>query len=253
MVNVAVSLSDRTRLVHLPEIDSTNAEALRRAAAGERGPLWIVADRQTKGRGRSGRRWVSAPGNLHASLLIELACPPGQAQRLSLLAGVAAVEAIREASGRTDQPAGLCLKWPNDVMIGGVKAGGILIECTTAGGRFVGAVGIGINVATQPLGVDSVATHLGAHALALYPHDVFIPLAAAMERWLTIWNDGTGFEQVRSAWLAEAAAPGTRLGVSTGNGTVTGTFAGLDSDGALLLDGADGIRRRFMFGDVTSD
>src|SRR5215472_12224070 len=99
------------------EIDSTNTEAMRRAVAGERGPLWIAARRQTRGRGRSGRHWLSEPGNLYASLLITLECQPGVAQQLSLVAGVAVVDAIRTAAGGLGKPEGLRLKWPNDVLI----------------------------------------------------------------------------------------------------------------------------------------
>ena len=83
----------------LDEAGSTNTEAFKRAAAGEAGPLWIMARRQTQGRGRSGRHWVSEPGNLYASLLQRLACPQSVVHQLSLLAGVAVVEAIAEAAG----------------------------------------------------------------------------------------------------------------------------------------------------------
>ena len=104
-----------SRLVHLPETDSTNAEAMRRALAGEAPPLWVLADRQTAGRGRAGRAWASQPGNLFASLLVSTSCPPALAGQLSLVAGVAAIDAIRRAAGQAP-PAGLRLKWPNDIL-----------------------------------------------------------------------------------------------------------------------------------------
>src|SRR5262245_60658958 len=122
--------SDSCRATHnvvtFPTLDSTNAEALRRALAGEMGPLWIVAERQTGGRGRSGRSWLSEPGNLHASLLTVLPVSAPEAAQLSLVAGVAAVDAIRVAMSLPKDDA-LRLKWPNDVLITRAKAGGILV------------------------------------------------------------------------------------------------------------------------------
>ena len=96
-----------------------------------------MARRQTQGRGRSGRHWASEPGNLYASLLQRLACPQSDVHQLSLLAGVAVVEAIAAAAGA--QPiAGLRLKWPNDVLIGGAKCAGILPESQSGGGGLGG-------------------------------------------------------------------------------------------------------------------
>jgi BirA family biotin operon repressor/biotin-[acetyl-CoA-carboxylase] ligase len=117
------------RSLILDSVGSTNREALALAEAGETGPLWIVARRQTAGRGRADRRWVSVPGNLHASLLIRLDCPPPTMPQLSLVAGIAVVDAIRHATG--GGPAGLRLKWPNDVLIGQAKCAGILVETSS--------------------------------------------------------------------------------------------------------------------------
>ena len=124
-------LPEGCRHVHLDEVDGTNAEAMRRVLAGERGRLWISADRQLSGRGRSGRSWASAPGNLFASVVATLDCPPAAAGQLSLVAGVAAIDAIRRAG----EVPGLRLKWPNDILVGNAKAGGILVESTSQPGR----------------------------------------------------------------------------------------------------------------------
>src|SRR5262245_58372505 len=83
------------RTLRLASVDSTSAEAMRLAAAGEAGPLWIIADTQSSGRGRSGRHWTSSPGNLHTSLLVRLSSPTPKAYQLSLVAGVAVIDAIR--------------------------------------------------------------------------------------------------------------------------------------------------------------
>jgi BirA family transcriptional regulator, biotin operon repressor / biotin---[acetyl-CoA-carboxylase] ligase len=114
------------RSLILDSVGSTNREAFALAEAGETGPLWIMARRQTAGRGRADRPWVSVPGNLHASLLIQLDCAPTAMPQLSLVAGVAVVDAIRQATG--GGPAGLRLKWPNDILIGPAKCAGILVE-----------------------------------------------------------------------------------------------------------------------------
>src|ERR1700680_2406864 len=153
------------RSVILEEAGSTNTEAFKRAAAGEAGPLWIMARRQTNGRGRSGRMWASEPGNLYASLLQRLACPQSVVHQLSLLAGVAAVEAIAAAVGGRIN--GLRLKWPNDVLIGEAKCAGILPESQigAGGSEVVVVIGIGINLASHPTGLGRSATHLAAHGV----------------------------------------------------------------------------------------
>ncbi len=119
-------MAQSLRSLILDQVGSTNREAFALAEAGEAGPLWIMARRQTAGRGRADRHWVSVPGNLHASLLTQLPSPSGALPQLSLVAGVATVDAIRQATG--GGPAGLRLKWPNDVLIGRAKCAGILIE-----------------------------------------------------------------------------------------------------------------------------
>lgn len=236
------------RRVHHERLDSTNAEALRRAGAGERGPLWIVADVQTAGRGRAGRSWVSEPGNLHASLLITLPVPAPKAYQLSLVAGVAVFDAITAAMSPT--PRGLHLKWPNDILIGGEKAGGILIESTTTADGFAAVIGIGIDIASVPPDLGRPATHLAAHGSAPAPDPLLGHIATALAGWLATWNSGTGFPAIREAWLNRAHPIGERMSIDTGAERIAGTFGGLDGEGALLLDTGGGTRR-FTFGDVT--
>lgn len=238
------------QLVHLAETDSTNAEAMRRALAGATGPLWIIADRQTAGRGRSGRTWVSEPGNLHASLLVCVACPVAKAGQLSLLAGVATIEAIGKAGPLTSgmQPR---LKWPNDILVGSAKAGGILVETSARAGGLTAVIGVGLNLASAPAAPGRAATNLAAHGLTLPPREVLCFLAEAMDAWLKTWNDGAGFPLVREAWLTRAGARGEALMVHSSEGPVEGLFIGLDADGALMIADKHGRERRFTFGDVT--
>jgi BirA family biotin operon repressor/biotin-[acetyl-CoA-carboxylase] ligase len=240
-------------VVRLASVDSTNAEAMRRAVAGERGPVWIMADAQSSGRGRAGRTWSSGAGNLMASLLVTLEAPMAEAYQLALVAGVAAFDAIAEAMPA--MPPGLRLKWPNDILIGGAKAGGILIESTTIGHDagekrgFSAVVGIGINVSSSPGALDRPATHLAAHESVPAPEVLIGFVAEAAARWLAVWDEGRGFAAVREAWLTRAHPIGERMSVNAGSGRVSGAFLGLDTDGALLLHTDQGSRR-FTFGDV---
>jgi BirA family biotin operon repressor/biotin-[acetyl-CoA-carboxylase] ligase len=234
------------------EIDSTNSEAMRRAVAGERGPLWIAARRQTRGRGRSGRHWSSEPGNLYASLLTTLQCQPGVAQQLSLVAGVAVVDAIRAAAGGSGKPEGLRLKWPNDVLIGDVKCAGILPESLTGGigPGLTTIIGVGVNLAHLPSAIRGNATRLADHGVDVTPDEMLRQLAVAMGHWLGVWRGGAGFSTVRSAWLACATEPGEAIAVNTGEGRIQGRFGGIDDSGALLLlVPGEGVHR-FGYGDV---
>jgi BirA family biotin operon repressor/biotin-[acetyl-CoA-carboxylase] ligase len=248
----ALDLPPPARLLHLAEVGSTNAEAMRLAAAGEPAPLWILADRQQAGRGRSGRLWASHPGNLHASLLLRLACRPAEAAQLSLLAGVAVVDALRARLAQA-ATAGLRLKWPNDILLGGAKLGGILVESARAGpeGRMAAVVGIGLNLAKHPADLDRPATSLAAHGLTLAPPAMLEALAWAMHRWLAAWDEGAGFAAVREAWLVRGGPLGERLVVNAGARTIAGAYRGLDADGALLLRDDAGFERRVTYGDVS--
>jgi BirA family biotin operon repressor/biotin-[acetyl-CoA-carboxylase] ligase len=239
------------RSVILEDAGSTNTEALKRALAGEPGPLWVMARRQTQGRGRSGRQWASEPGNLYASLLQRLACPQSVVHQLSLLAGVATVEAIAAAAGAPVP--GLRLKWPNDVLIGEAKCAGILPESQIwrGGSEVVVVIGIGINLASHPTGLGRAATHLAEHGLGLAPEAMLGFLAESIQRWIGAWDCGAGFSRVRAAWLGYAGAVGESLTVDTGRERIAGTFLDLDDGGALVMRDAQGQPRKLTFGDVT--
>ena len=225
------------------------------AAAGETGPLWLRAEAQTGGRGRSGRTWTSVPGNLYASLLIRLDCPPEAVHQLSLLTGVAVHDAIRVAANeRGIELPELRLKWPNDVLIDGAKLVGILPESTVIGGSspvVIAVIGVGINLAGHPEGLGRAVTHLGAHGCNIDAASMLGHLAAALHNWLVRWSDGANFRDVRAAWLQRAGAPGEPTSINTGRETVEGSFQGIDAEGALVLRDQSGAERRFTYGDVT--
>jgi BirA family biotin operon repressor/biotin-[acetyl-CoA-carboxylase] ligase len=250
--SAALDLPAPVRLLHLTEVDSTNAAAMRLAAAGEPAPLWILADHQRAGRGRSGRTWASLPGNLHASLLLRLACGSAEAAQLSLLAGVAVIEAI-QAQAAPRSLARLRLKWPNDILLDGAKLGGILVESarTGPGGKLVAVVGIGLDLAASPSIIDRPATCLAAHGQSVDPLAMLQALAWAISHWLAIWDEGAGFAAVREAWVSRAGPLGERIVVNAGARVVAGYYRGLDGDGALLVRDQGGRDLRLTYGDVS--
>lgn len=237
------------RSVVLDAVGSTNREAFTRAEAGEAGPLWIMARRQTAGRGRSGRSWSSEPGNLYASLLVRLPCPPALVPQLSLVTGVAVVDAIGKAAD--GKLCGLRLKWPNDVLIGQAKCVGILAESLAEREGVVAVIGIGINLAWHPAGLGREATNLEAHGIDVEPQAMLAHLDASLQQWLEAWACGAGFAAVRAAWLERAGPIGESCSVNAGDGSVDGTFAGLDAGGALIVRDRSGRERTVTFGDVT--
>lgn len=242
------------RVVHLVETGSTNSEALRLASAGAASGTWVVADRQTAGRGRSGRTWHSASGNFYASLILRDVFPLEKAAQLALVSGVAVHAAVMTAACKIlqDSNAVLELKWPNDILLGRRKLGGILVESSVTG-RNQGAlavVGIGLNLAHHPDLPGGTATDILAAGASIAPLNFLPSLDGTMQEWISKWASGTGFPAVREAWLARSLPPGVGLTVNSGRGAVKGVFAGLDPDGALLLTGETGALQTVTFGDV---
>lgn len=233
-------------------IDSTNAELMRRAALGETGPLWLRADRQTGGKGRSGRSWSSPHGNLYASLLTRLDVPPERACELSLVAGVALHTVIAQHLPHEAATGRLYLKWPNDLLLDAGKLAGILIETSITANQpgITAVIGIGVNVASHPLDIGRPATHLALHGTDLQPSELLLRIVAALDLALRDWRD-LGFAPVRTEWLARAHLQGVEISVTTRHGPMQGLFTGLAEDGALMVKSEDGTEHRVTFGDVT--
>lgn len=235
---------------HFTEIDSTNAEAHRLAAKGERGPLWLVADRQTAGRGRLGRQWVSEPGNLYATILFTLTAPAAMAGQVSFPAALAVHETA--ASVLPKGAADLAIKWPNDVLLGGAKFAGILAETLgqNTDRTITLAIGFGINIAHAPEGTPYPVTTLALHGASPPPMDLHAVLAKALAKWLAAWDEGRGFDTVRREWLARASGLGRAFAATSGQIALSGTFVGLGDDGSMILELADGSRRAVHAGEV---
>ena len=235
----------------LDQTDSTNADARRRADAGETGPLWIVARRQSDGRGRRGRAWDSDAGNLFATLLTTTRKSPAEAAQVTFIAALAVADLLDSWA-----PASVVtIKWPNDVMLAGEKAAGVLVESGAhpAGGLWL-AVGIGVNLIHAPEGTERPATALAHHLRG----DVTAPpaveaaaarLAEAFDVWITRWET-LGFEPILDAWRARTAGLQGPAVARLGRETVEGVAEGVAADGALKLRLADGSLRLISAGDV---
>ncbi|HMH65036.1 MAG TPA: biotin--[acetyl-CoA-carboxylase] ligase [Rhizomicrobium sp.] len=210
------------------ELDSTNSEARRLAEAGEQGPVWIVAERQSAGRGRRGRVWETASGNLAATLLLRPEAPAAIIGQLSFAAALAAAETAAHFAPDT----AITVKWPNDVLADGRKLAGLLLE--SAPGWL--AIGIGINLASHPEGTEFPATSLADLNIAVpSPDEALTVLAARFAHWYTAWMN-EGFETVRAAWLARAGGLGLPIRARLPHEIRTGVFEGIDAAGALLLN-----------------
>ncbi len=225
------------------ELDSTNAEALRRAAAGVRGPVWILSERQSAARGRRGRAWSSAEGNFAGSLLFSPPGPPALLALRSFAAALALHDAFAAVTGRAES---FALKWPNDVLLGGRKIAGILLETGgPRGGAQALVIGFGVNLAAtppfealEPRAVAPVSLS-EATGIAITPPDFLDLLAPAMAAWEERLL-AAGFAPLREAWLHRAARLGQTVTARLPGRAIEGRFETIDATGALVLETAAG-------------
>jgi BirA family transcriptional regulator, biotin operon repressor / biotin---[acetyl-CoA-carboxylase] ligase len=236
------------RLVAYDVLGSTNTEALQLAQQGERGALWVVARRQTAGRGRRGRAWISEPGNLHASLLLTAAAPAEHWPQLSFVSALAVHDAIVEVAAALKPR--LAIKWPNDLLLDGAKLAGILIEGADAGEEGAVAIGIGVNCASHPDNTDYPATDLAASGVAVPVEALLGALSAKMLGRVAQWNRGEGFSTIRADWLARAVGVGADVRVRLADKELTGRFEALDDAGSLVLRLPGGEATTIATGDV---
>ncbi len=220
------------RTITYETLGSTNAEALARARAGERGPLWITAATQSAGRGRRASTWVSTPGNLFATLLLTEPSVPDVASQLSFVTALALHDAVAECAPQLGPL--LKVKWPNDLLLGGAKLAGILIEAES-NPVFAVAVGIGVNCAAHPDDTPYPATDMAAAGALVAPAALLGVLSLAFVRRLAQWQRGQGFASVRADWLKRAAGLGQDIRVRLPERELSGRFQGLDDMGRLLL------------------
>jgi BirA family transcriptional regulator, biotin operon repressor / biotin---[acetyl-CoA-carboxylase] ligase len=233
-VSRAPVLPDGWTLVALHSVGSTNDEAAQLADAGSPEGTVVWSREQTGGRGRRGRHWASPVGNLYTSTILRPDCAAPRAAELGFAAALAVADIV---------PAGreVRVKWPNDVLVDGGKIAGILLESAIGQTGQVQHVvaGIGVNVGFAP---QLPEMRYPGSALGGSVEAALEKLAAALAARLAEWRR-EGFETVRAAWLAKAGPLGAEVDVKLGEGLVRGRFAGLDREGALLLETASGPRK----------
>ncbi|WP_184357436.1 biotin--[acetyl-CoA-carboxylase] ligase [Rhizobium sp. BK602] len=233
----------------LAETASTNSECLERARAGDEGNLWVTAARQTGGRGRRGRPWVSERGNLYASLLLIDPAPMDRLGSLPLAVAVAVQQAVRSVLPLAAEP--VEVKWPNDILIGRKKTCGILIEGEAlADGRYALVIGIGINVAVMPENTMYPVTCLREQGSTVSAEELFAHLYAAMAEVLGAWDRGKGIREITARWREVACGIGEKITVNLPDRSISGHFSGIDDNGLLMLDTGGGKILPIAAGDV---
>ena len=242
-----MSLPASWRLRSFAVLASTQDLCRQLAEAGEPGGLAILAQRQTQGHGTQGRGWESPAGNLSLSVLLRPAAPASDAPRWALLAAVALAEAV----GAVLPPqAGLRLKWPNDLLLGGGKLAGVLTHSAARAGGAIDwlVIGFGVNLATAPELPDRETACVAQAAPPPPPEQFAASLVARLDAWQARML-AEGFAPVRAAWLAYAPDPGSPVTLRLPARVVRGAFAGLNDDGRLLLS-ADGQTHAFAAGET---
>lgn len=236
-------------LVVRATVESTNDDAWDALAQGAPDGAVVIADEQTRGRGRLGRVWVTSPGRgLAMSLLLHLGCDPDPLATLPLVAGLALVSALDHLGARAQ------LKWPNDVLLDGRKVAGILCERRhTAAGLDAAVVGVGVNVTQArdefPPELRDAATSLVQAGHRFAREDVAAEFLNAFE---PLWTEHAEGDRSRAitAWRARATLWGTTVTVHTPAGPLHGIARTLDDDGALRIETEDGTLARVIAGDL---
>lgn len=245
--NTSSNLLNDYHLLSFDTLDSTNEEAKRLAKGGGCHGAVVWAKKQSAGKGRLGRKWVSQEGNLFVSVLLQPSKPVNQMPQLSFVAAMAVIESIRPLL--VDGKALQC-KWPNDILLGGKKLGGILLESfkTEDGGTWA-VVGVGVNVDGFPPRTDFPATCLKEAGVELVSAKII--LSRFIYHFIESYNDWNtkGFAPLRKRWLASAWGMGDEICARLPDGELRGIFEGIDEHGALILD-AGGKKQHVMAADV---
>ena len=236
------------RIFKFCELGSTNDQAKTLVNAGFCDGTAIIADHQTAGRGRSGRSRQNLEGNLACSFIVS---PHVAVPRLSELSFVIAVALRKCIAGVLPEPHVAKLKWPNDLLIGDAKLSGILLEVATGpvSERPSVIVGVGVNVAAAPDGIDRPVVSLQSLGCDIDAAALFSTLAEGFFKTTARWETA-GLKPILADWLDHAAGLGEEIVVRAGKTERTGIFEALDDSGALILRLADGGVEKFTAGDV---
>ena len=236
-------------LLSFDTLDSTNEEAKRLAKAGGSHGAVIWAKRQSDGKGRMGRTWISSEGNLFVSVLLHPDKPVAELAQLSFVAAVAAMESLEDLV--PEKPLLRC-KWPNDIVLDGKKLGGILLESfqTAPQGKPWVVVGVGINVDSFPPRTEFPATCLKEAGVELVSAKII--LSRFVHHFIDCYNlwNSKGFAPIRKKWCAAAWGIEQRICARLPEGNIEGICQGIDASGSLVLTLDNGKKHQIHAGDV---
>lgn len=228
------------RVAAFDVLDSTNTTCIDFARDGEEAGLVVVADSQTKGRGRRGRQWISEQGNLFCSILMRPKCSVQDASNISFIAALAIHETVSHLLSREQLK--IECKWPNDVLIEDKKISGILLETVLnpRSSEFEGLIiGMGINICYAPDNALYPCACLQDYVRENITREELLSLLlTSFSKWWDIWQE-QGFSPIRDQWLRCAKGLGKTISVNYPNHSLNGIFDGLDLDGALILKHKD--------------
>jgi len=253
MVDSGILAGDPVLL--LAKIGSTNEVAIGLADGGAAAYSLVVAESQTEGRGRLGRSWQSPPGSgLYFSMILRPQLDPGDIPKITLAVGLAACSAIEKVSGLS-----LLIKWPNDILLGGRKLGGILSEAAdlqNRGGLLAVVLGIGLNVNTPlsafPLDLQDKAVSLSSYSGREYPRGEILAAIVSEIKKVVERFEREGFAMILEEWRRRDATLGKDLSWVTQSGDIVkGVSLGPDHSGQLLIRDDQGTVHEVLSGDIS--
>ncbi|AQX19811.1 biotin--[acetyl-CoA-carboxylase] ligase [Bartonella sp. WD16.2] len=231
-------------------VDSTNLIAQQKANVGDRDYLWIVAEKQMQGRARRGRTWYSPKGNLYSSLLLidDIVCQT--ASQLGFVAGVSVVEAIRHFI-KDKENSIVNLKWPNDILLKGIKSSGILLELfTLTPQKHALVIGIGVNVKHHFKDAPYLTSSIKNIGLDIDKEELFMVLTRCFAENYLLWKQSGGCDIIRKKWLLYSAHIGQPIKIVNSEKLTEGIFDGLDHDFNCIIKQRDGKKAIITAGDV---
>ena len=239
------------KIIFLETVDSTNTHAMELAGKGCEEGTVVIADAQTGGKGRLGRKWLSPAGkNIYMSIVLRPHIPPRNAAILTLMSAVSCATAIKKCSSIP-----VTIKWPNDLMVAGKKIGGILTEIKADMDRISYAViGIGINVNLNPMDmpaeIGSTMTSIKHHSGDVYPRtEIAVEILKETDRWYSILLN-TGKKTIADEWMLLSSGIGRTVKVTVGDTVFTGVAESIDEEGMLMLRLPDNSIKKINSGDV---